>query len=151
MCQHPLAERAVLAHPPPARPPPLPPSLPLVVGTRVRFLILFAGDISVDFSAIRYKLQEVQSVVRAGGRLSQPKDCPVEMYQLMNWCWQKSAKKRPNFSQLVTELTKFATADGIEPIRVRLSIMPAIVFGFGLTETAGVWWTRQGSHSCSIT
>ena len=59
-------------------------------------------------------------MVRAGGRLSQPKACPVDMYQLMNWCWQKSAKKRPNFAQLVVELTKFATADGVEAIRVRL-------------------------------
>lgn len=70
----------------------------------------------------KHRLQDVQVFVRAGGRLAIPKVCPKEMYQMMNWCWQKSVAKRPRFSQVIKELEKFTSNDGGEVRDVGLVI-----------------------------
>ena len=33
-----------------------------------------------------------------GNRLKKPKNCPVEMYSIMNDCWQTDPMERPTFA-----------------------------------------------------
>eukprot|EP00057_Strongylocentrotus_purpuratus_P021715 XP_011676189.1 PREDICTED: proto-oncogene tyrosine-protein kinase ROS [Strongylocentrotus purpuratus] len=43
---------------------------------------------------------EVLRFVEAGGRLSQPDQCPDEIYMMMRRCWERSTEDRPSFKML---------------------------------------------------
>ncbi|XP_041462200.1 proto-oncogene tyrosine-protein kinase ROS-like [Lytechinus variegatus] len=43
---------------------------------------------------------EVLRFVEAGGRLSQPDQCPDEIYMMMRRCWERSTDDRPSFKML---------------------------------------------------
>ncbi len=47
---------------------------------------------------------EVSEKVSNGYRLPRPKGCPLQIYQLMRRCWRGSPRKRPNFTELYSQL-----------------------------------------------
>lgn len=47
--------------------------------------------------------KQVLEVLEKGGRLDQPRDCPVELYQLMLSCWDMEEDRRPSFREVYTE------------------------------------------------
>ncbi|KAL3280389.1 hypothetical protein HHI36_017874 [Cryptolaemus montrouzieri] len=49
---------------------------------------------------------EVMKKVRDGYRLDKPEHCRRELYNIMYYCWDKDAKKRPSFSECVELLEK---------------------------------------------
>ncbi|XP_065222259.1 tyrosine-protein kinase Dnt [Planococcus citri] len=50
---------------------------------------------------------EVEHYLKDGYRLSQPVNCPDELFAVMAYCWAMSADERPTFSQLLTCLQDF--------------------------------------------
>jgi len=50
---------------------------------------------------------EVSHVLKDGYRLTQPVNCPDELYAIMAYCWAASARKRPSAPQLYRELHQF--------------------------------------------
>eukprot|EP01147_Barroeca_monosierra_P009143 gene9143-1441_t len=50
------------------------------------------------------KLQEVLKIVRTGHRLSQPNNCPEDLWQLVFSCWNREVRRRPTFRKIITKL-----------------------------------------------
>lgn len=50
---------------------------------------------------------EVGRVLHEGYRLTQPINCPDELYSIMAFCWTVSGRERPTAAQLYRELHKF--------------------------------------------
>lgn len=48
---------------------------------------------------------EAITLLDAGERLEQPKECPDRVYQMMRQCWEYEAGKRPTFADLVEFFT----------------------------------------------
>jgi len=44
-----------------------------------------------------------------GERLSQPNNCPKELYEMMIKCWKENPEERPLFRQLLSDLLLFST------------------------------------------
>ncbi|XP_071804887.1 uncharacterized protein [Asterias amurensis] len=49
--------------------------------------------------------QDLLSMLTTGYRLAKPRRCADEIYNLMLRCWQKDPNKRPNFDQILVDLT----------------------------------------------
>lgn len=47
-----------------------------------------------------YLTQILQKIDQEGERLKRPKDCPVDVYQLMMQCWAHKPQDRPTFVAL---------------------------------------------------
>jgi len=45
-------------------------------------------------------VQILQKIDRDSERLKRPKDCPADVYQLMQQCWVHRPQDRPNFAAL---------------------------------------------------
>ena len=43
---------------------------------------------------------EVRDLLRQGERLGRPERCPIEMYSLIESCWQLEPQNRPLFAEL---------------------------------------------------
>ncbi|PIK59541.1 putative tyrosine-protein kinase [Apostichopus japonicus] len=56
---------------------------------------------------------EMVNYLRSGYRMSQPHNCPDELFSLMACCWALMPQDRPKFSQLCAALTDFHRALGI--------------------------------------
>ncbi|XP_038054123.1 hepatocyte growth factor receptor-like [Patiria miniata] len=48
--------------------------------------------------------KDVFDILRSGQRMDAPKDCPPQVYRIMERCWQDNPKSRCTFSQIVNEL-----------------------------------------------
>ncbi|RZF49103.1 hypothetical protein LSTR_LSTR008389 [Laodelphax striatellus] len=55
---------------------------------------------------------EVAAYLRDGYRLSQPLNCPDELFEVMKECWRKDPDARPTFVQLLTFLNEFSSTLG---------------------------------------
>ncbi|XP_075223935.1 tyrosine-protein kinase Dnt-like isoform X2 [Lycorma delicatula] len=55
---------------------------------------------------------EVAAYLRDGYRLSQPPNCPDELFDVMTWCWQADPDERPSFFQLFACLEEFNSTLG---------------------------------------
>ncbi|CAM1306067.1 SYK (predicted) [Pycnogonum litorale] len=53
--------------------------------------------------------KEILEMFNRNERLSQPKDCPAGIYQLMWKCWQINPEERPNFFELKQALHNFTS------------------------------------------
>jgi len=51
--------------------------------------------------------EEMLSVLTSGQRLTQPKNCPDDLFALMGWCWALTPTDRPRFSHLTLRLKEF--------------------------------------------
>ncbi|XP_064394649.1 tyrosine-protein kinase RYK-like [Halichondria panicea] len=51
--------------------------------------------------------EEMVALLTAGQRLSQPKNCPDDLFVLMGWCWALTPTDRPRFSHLTLRLKEF--------------------------------------------
>nr|CAB38028.1 scavenger receptor tyrosine kinase [Geodia cydonium] len=49
---------------------------------------------------------EMSDYIGGGRRLKIPRLCPREIYELMEQCWNEESNKRPNFSELVSQLER---------------------------------------------
>jgi len=49
---------------------------------------------------------QVLKFILEGNRLPIPENCPPEVYILMNWCWQHTARDRPTFKEIHDELVR---------------------------------------------
>lgn len=47
------------------------------------------------------KGSEAITLLEAGERLEQPKECPLRIYQIMRNCWEYDAANRPTFTELL--------------------------------------------------
>lgn len=57
--------------------------------------------------------REVMRRVKDGHRLERPSHCRPEFYRLMSRCWHSDPQRRPDFSELKTELGRLLDdADG---------------------------------------
>ncbi|RZF39310.1 hypothetical protein LSTR_LSTR014900, partial [Laodelphax striatellus] len=52
---------------------------------------------------------EVAAYLRDGYRLSQPLNCPDELFEVMKECWRNDPDARPTFVQLLTFLNEFSS------------------------------------------
>lgn len=52
-------------------------------------------------------MEEMLALLTAGHRLSQPKNCPDDLFVLMGWCWALTPTDRPRFSHLTLRLKEF--------------------------------------------
>ena len=55
---------------------------------------------------------EMMAYLRDGYRLSQPINCPDELYAVMAVCWLVTARDRPTMPQLLAYLQEFYDALG---------------------------------------
>lgn len=58
---------------------------------------------------------EVIEQVVEGYRLSKPKDCPDEVYELMKQCWDKNPENRISFEALVGKLSELISGQELPP------------------------------------
>ncbi|XP_054992516.1 proto-oncogene tyrosine-protein kinase ROS isoform X2 [Sorex araneus] len=52
---------------------------------------------------------DVLNYVQTGGRLEPPKNCPDDLWNLMNQCWAQEADERPAFQKIQDQLQLFRT------------------------------------------
>lgn len=52
--------------------------------------------------------QEVFNFIDRGGRLPQPRECPLPLYQLMLRMWAGNPNKRPHFEEISEELARIS-------------------------------------------
>ncbi|CAG0898530.1 unnamed protein product [Darwinula stevensoni] len=50
---------------------------------------------------------EVKNVLKSGHRLSQPKNCPDQLYRLLTFCWSQKPEERPSGQQIRQCLLNF--------------------------------------------
>ncbi len=66
---------------------------------------------------------DVVEYLKQGKRLSKPKDCEDEMYELMLKCWKEDPKQRPKWPEIFKSISKtsaeelFASAEKLIPHR----------------------------------
>ncbi|XP_026679377.1 ALK tyrosine kinase receptor isoform X1 [Diaphorina citri] len=48
--------------------------------------------------------KEVMQLVKGGGRLEPPSNCPLPIYAIMTSCWNPDPEKRPNFGMLLERM-----------------------------------------------
>ena len=53
--------------------------------------------------------EQVKGHVMSGNKMSKPKDCPAEIYQIMQSCFEFDATKRPLFHHLHQQLKNILT------------------------------------------
>jgi hypothetical protein len=70
------------------------------------------------------KPAEIQRKVRDGLRLSQPKNCPPDIYSLMSSCWRHDRAQRPAFFELHRELMTYLRV-WRDPIRDVAAVLAA--------------------------
>ena len=58
-----------------------------------------------------HKTSEIQDAVRDGLRNEEPDLMPEGMHKLMLKCWEKRPSDRPNFTDILVELSKFSMGD----------------------------------------
>ncbi len=58
--------------------------------------------------------KEVSRLVTQGERLSQPDNCPQQVYAIMQDCWKRAQKDRPSMPQLQTALQEVFTKESLE-------------------------------------
>ncbi|XP_062500312.1 insulin-like growth factor 1 receptor [Corticium candelabrum] len=54
--------------------------------------------------------EKVLSYISNGGRMSQPKNCPQKIYDIMIQCWQFEANHRPSFTTIMSDIETFLSA-----------------------------------------
>jgi RYK receptor-like tyrosine kinase len=52
--------------------------------------------------------ENMLTYLTSGHRLSQPKNCPDDLFSLMGWCWALTPTDRPRFSHLTVRLKEFS-------------------------------------------
>ncbi|XP_073229916.1 fibroblast growth factor receptor 1-like [Porites lutea] len=45
-------------------------------------------------------VEELRDFLNDGNRMENPRDCPLEIYKIMQDCWQEGPDKRPKFDQI---------------------------------------------------
>lgn len=50
---------------------------------------------------------EVQRKIREGLRLTQPRDCPDNLFEVLTKCWHESPENRWRFSEILDVLQEF--------------------------------------------
>jgi len=58
--------------------------------------------------------REVARLVTQGERLSQPDNCPQQVYAIMQDCWKSAQKDRPSMPELQTSLQEVFTQESLE-------------------------------------
>ncbi len=67
---------------------------------------------------VQFNYTQVIENVLTGYILPKPKDCPIEIYDIMKSCWQFKAKERPTFSRLCDSLGKlFIRQELVAPLQ----------------------------------
>lgn len=51
--------------------------------------------------------EQMLTYLTSGHRLTQPKNCPDDLFSLMGWCWALTPTDRPRFSHLTLRLKEF--------------------------------------------
>jgi receptor tyrosine kinase len=54
-----------------------------------------------SFGEVPYKMMNTQEAIEyvlAGNRMAIPNECPAEVFEMMNICWQEEPTKRPSFA-----------------------------------------------------
>ncbi|RZF41051.1 hypothetical protein LSTR_LSTR002683 [Laodelphax striatellus] len=74
--------------------------------------------------------EKVVELVKQGSKLVPPEDCPVHVTNLMRACWRTDPKQRPQFPELLDQLTKVQ----VHPVsQENLPRPPAFPVGLGAT------------------
>ncbi len=50
---------------------------------------------------------EVLDMLLSGQRMTKPSECPDKLYDIMKQCWSLDVKDRPNFDEILSQLSPF--------------------------------------------